>query len=73
MMGGIARDYGHEITVDGNTVCRDGKAVRIKANLNTRDLQVGCTKVTRAALLRLLELSNRCDIDNMSIIQEGAA
>ena len=70
-MGGnyISPKEEHRITLDGNTVCRDGQRVRITGNPKTRDLQVGCTFVTRAALLRLVELSTNCDIQPEVVLQ----
>ena len=61
----------HFIGVDGNTVCRDGVAVKITADTKTRDLQIGCTKVTRAALMRLVEMSTNCDLSDKKVLQEG--
>lgn len=62
---------GHSITLDGNTVLRDGRAVKIVFYENSRDLKVGCTYVTRAALNRLVALANS-DGPAVRTIQEGA-
>lgn len=63
-------DYlAHRITLDGRTVCRDGKQVRITGNPKTRDLQIGCTFVSRDALCRLLELSTNLDICPEIVVQ----
>ena len=73
-MTGYPSDYEvpHEITLDGNTVCRDGVAVKITANPRTRDLRIGCTKVSRAALVKLLEMSTNSDMSE-TLIQQGKA
>jgi hypothetical protein len=63
--------YDHEITLSNQTVCRDGKSVRIVAHTKTRDLQVGCTFITRAALCRLLEISTGCDLGDEKVVQSG--
>jgi hypothetical protein len=70
MIPGVPGDS-HKITLDGNTVCRDGYAVKVVAIVPTRDLKVGCTYISRAALLRLLELSTNSDVGNEKIVQEG--
>lgn len=71
MLSDPTTEFSHTITLDGTTVCRDGHRVRVVANTKTRELQVGCTKVTRAALLRLLEMST-CDMGIETVLQEGA-
>lgn len=73
MYSGAAEEKVHTITVSGKTIMRDGKAVRIKANTHTRELQIGCTKVSRAALVRLEEMATNSDLHNEITIQEGEA
>lgn len=63
----------HYISVYGSEVRRDCQQVRITGNRKTGDLRVGCTEVTRLALLRLVELSNRLVEDkSMEVLQDGA-
>lgn len=62
----------HHITLDGNTVMRDGYAVKITGNRETGDIRVGCTLVSLAALRRLLELSESVVTNNPSVfLQSG--
>lgn len=59
----------HDVTLDGNIICYDGRMVRIVALTKTRDLRIGCTRITRSALLKLVELSTNCDMNDERVIQ----
>lgn len=48
----------HRIDLDGNTVTRDGRAVKIIRRRGSFDVRIGCTWVSISALRRLLELSS---------------
>lgn len=61
----------HHITLEGKTVHRDGLAVKVTAFAYTRSLRVGCTYITREALLRLVEMSTDYVVSDQRIIQEG--
>lgn len=72
-MGGLQVRDEHEITLSGNQICRDGYVVKIIGYTKTRDLRVGCTRITRAALLKLVELSTNSDVGDEKILQAGQA
>lgn len=62
----------HHILVNGGTVVRDGRPVKITGDRTTHDIKVGCTTISRAALKRLLELADTFeDACNETVLQEG--
>lgn len=63
--------YDHVITLCGSEVYRDGRKVRIKVDRHTKDITIGCTKFTRDALLRIVEITKPWEQDEY-IVQEGA-
>jgi hypothetical protein len=63
--------YDHEIRICDSLVCRDGIPVRITRYTKSGDLKVGCTFITRQALLKLLDLSTDCDVTDEKIVQDG--
>lgn len=72
-MGGgpLLKPYDHEIQLIGGIVCRDGKRVRVIGFAGARDLQVGCTFISRDALLKLVQLSDSTELPKR-VVQDGA-
>lgn len=63
-------NFDHTITLDGNTICLDGHSVRIIQDMLTREMSIGCTKITFDALARIWALANepkQCE----RVIQSG--
>jgi hypothetical protein len=61
----------HEITLVGGTILRDNRKVLVKANTRTRAIKVGCTWVSREALLKICEWSTTCNVGDEKVLQEG--
>jgi hypothetical protein len=57
----------HIISLDGNTVLRDGWAVKI-ARLDSETIKIGCTVVSISALRRILNLAE----ETPKLLQEGS-
>lgn len=64
------RESSHRIVLDGRTVMRDGRAVKVTIFRSSSLLRIGCTYVSRAAMQRLLDLYDT-QVDGQ-VIQEGA-
>ena len=63
------RDWDHEITVDGATVCRDGRRVRVSVDADRKWIRVGCTRVSFAAMRRLFDMTSKHDVE--IVLQDG--
>lgn len=62
----------HFVHINGETVLRDGKPVKITGDRMTHDIKVGCTTISRAALRRLLELADRFETACIeTVLQDG--
>jgi hypothetical protein len=63
----------HEITFEDGKVCRDETPVRITGNKHVGSLKIGCTEVSRAALIALMKMSDDCISSDEVVFQEGVA
>lgn len=61
----------HMISVDGDTVCRDGRPVKVVAIKEISSLKVGCTFISQAAMLRLFDLYVTCNESKETVLQKG--
>ena len=65
-------DVAHKITLNVNTVCRDGQAVLVEYDRVFGTLRIGCTTVSVDALRRLLSLVEHGRPLGVITLQEGS-